>query len=662
MKSLSAATILVALATVIPTAALQEMAISRHKLADLSQLPPVSDVVPSADGRMVLIVVRDGIYAFSRLGGGIVRVAAGEFGNVAWSPKGDRIAFDREDTSGKTHVWTMRLDPSTARPLAQPEQLIAGGSDTPMFSRDGKWLAFARHHSSGQSLAVVAALGGQPRVVARTTGGVSPIGWSVGDRQLYYAAARAGFRQTWPIFRVAAEGGEPEPVIAFNLMSNAQLSFDGRFILYKARTDSFAIAGPDGRRIADVSLDDPNAGEITRGVRWMPASNALVFATRRRLRQIVAMDLDSGGGRPLSDSSARSIFPVVSPDGRWVAALTSTGGPLELTIRAVSGGSERTIRTPNPPYSTEVQWSPDGRYIAVPTGSIENPAHPNATGMTIVDVSRGVAVGVPTAPVVRHFTWTGDSRFVRYFQGGGVRQTGIGASDSLVRQLPAIGGEIGAAIFSDHDHVYVRGRGALIDLRTGGVRFLIDSADVRRITPPAWSGMPVFSPDGQWIAMAASSRGNGRHDRIIVISVATRERRVIEIPFTASVTRAGPVWHPRSTGIFAAGTARDGSLHVYSVDFRSGQTRPVADLDGAALMIGLAFSVTPDARTLVVSRQSAQEVSTLFDLDLESALPSRSGALRRDSEIGLGSTTTTPPLASVATSRTSGGRTSTERR
>jgi Tol biopolymer transport system component len=115
----------------------------------------------SADGRKLAIVARGEIFAAATADGGvavrITRTPAREFQPV-WSPDSRKLA----SVSSRNRTWAIYLYDFTT----QTEQLVTEGS-RPLFSPDGKQLAFIRTHEDRTDLHVVDLATGQPRRLAK---------------------------------------------------------------------------------------------------------------------------------------------------------------------------------------------------------------------------------------------------------------------------------------------------------------------------------------------------------------------------------------------------------------------------------------------------------------------------------------------------------------
>ncbi len=196
-------------------------------------------------------------------------------------------------------------------------------------SPDGKTIVLSHHRGQGSEMFVMAAGGGEPRLVSPT----SPSwwhGWSPDGKRLAYVAARGGSRVI-DVYTIGVEGGE-----------------ESRLTFGEGHCDGPDYS-PDGGRIYYNCDRDGHA-------------------------QIWVMAADGSGQRKLFADEYVNWFPHPSPDGRNVIYLAyppgTLGHPKDLDVAICvmdpEGGNRRrlTQMTGGQGTMNVPNWAPDGSAFA----------------------------------------------------------------------------------------------------------------------------------------------------------------------------------------------------------------------------------------------------------------------------------------------------------
>src|SRR5262245_8154462 len=101
-------------------------------------------------------------------------------------------------------IWTVETIGGVARPVTMHE----AHDINPVFSPDGKWLAFSSNRYGGYDVFVVPAVGGKPKRLTYDSAPDMVTGWTPDGKSVAFASARStAFPPTIECFTVPIEGG-----------------------------------------------------------------------------------------------------------------------------------------------------------------------------------------------------------------------------------------------------------------------------------------------------------------------------------------------------------------------------------------------------------------------------------------------------------------------
>ena len=127
--------------------------------------------------------------------------------------------------------------------------------------------------------------------------------------------------------------------------------------------------GADRSRHQHAGLGEPAvllAGREKDGVR-------LGRRERGELRILYVQSLDDGSVRRFTTDPADDLSPVWSPDGTRIAWLRTGRGATAVFVANVAGGTHAKIADVYPirleAVGRQLDWSPDGEYLAAPDKS-----------------------------------------------------------------------------------------------------------------------------------------------------------------------------------------------------------------------------------------------------------------------------------------------------
>lgn len=296
---------------------------------------------------------------------GIGSVVGGE--GPFWTADGSRILY-----AGGGGVW------SVARAGGPPIRLA--GDIAPQLLRPsprGDLLAYLSDQSGNPEIWLADASRVESRRLTNLGARINAMSWSPDGSAIAFSALRYGQFDIWAV--TVATG------------QVTRLTSDPRYETYPAWT-------PDGRTILYVRSDD----------RWAD-------------HDVMAMAADGGGSRVVvSDhdlfdygtlgTRARFGYPLVSPDGRWVAFRSHRSGWLNYWVVGTAGGPARPV-APEEADQSDARWSPDGREIAFVstrngTSDLRTVSATGGAPRVVVPVSLGVAGSPEWSPDGRDLAFT----------------------------------------------------------------------------------------------------------------------------------------------------------------------------------------------------------------------------------------------------------------
>jgi tricorn protease len=498
------------------------------------------------------------------------------FAEPSISPDRAEIAF----VSGGD-IWTVAITGGEARLLVAH----AANESRPIYSPDGKKLAFISNRTGGGDIYILTLSSGDLKRLTFDDANDQLDGWSRDGRWIYFTSSSKDISGMNDIFRVSSEGGTP-----------MQVSSD------RYTSEFFSAPSPDGKTLAFAA----------RGIssnQWWRKGHSHIDESELWLLS------ESGKYEPLTEGGAKQQWPMWSADGRTIFFVSDRSGTQNVWSKATAVNSAAKQLTKF--TSGRVLWptiSYDGKTVVFERNF----------GIWKLDTASGQAAevqitrrGSPTGYTVEHLTLANgfrdlelspDGKKFAFVARGEIFAASAKDGGEAVRVTRTIAAENDVVWSSDSKKiVYVSERDAtphlfLYDFTTNAETQLTNGAGV--------DAVPRFSPDGKLISFVR----NGNELRVYDTE-SKQERKLTDAkmdrpPFISNSSFA---WSPDSKWLAFEANSKKSFSNVYIVAASGGEARQVSSL---ASNSGSSISWSPDGTYLLFQSVMRTESGQIARVDL----------------------------------------------
>jgi tricorn protease len=416
----------------------------------------------------------------------------------------------------------------------------------PVFSPDGKLLAFAGEYEGNLDVYVVPASGGVPRRLTHHPDPDVPVGWTPDGKAILFRSPRASYARFLRLFSVPVDGGQPTE-LPLPMAEEGSLSADGKRIAYVPYSNKPQF---------------PGASRPIRNYRGGTASPVWIA--------------------DLADSSITKVPRTDSNDfnpmwvGDRVYFLSDRDGPTTLFVYDPAAKQVRQVLTP------------EGTDIKSASACADAIVFDRAGTLHLLDLSSGKTGPIPVRvaadlPGVRPRV----EKVAKHIQKAGLSPTGVRAvfeARGEILTLPAEKGDVRnltntpgvaerdpawsadgkwLAYFSDESGEYelhVRSQ----DGRGGVRKFALGDA-------PSFYYNPVWSPDGKRIAY------QDKRLNVWILDLDTRKSTKVDTAPYDDDPPQPAVWSPDGKWLAYARSLKSYLFAVFLYSLETGKTVQVTD-------------------------------------------------------------------------------------
>src|SRR6266702_5517578 len=240
-------------------------------------------------------------------------------GSVELSPDGRRIAYTvtMRDRPGRPYGQLWIMDVATQKSVRVGGEKDSGSG--PLWSPDGKWLAFEGHQGEKDGLFVARPDGSDVTFLAPLNGTNSPLPGTGNDVTWSPDAKQLAFISATPGAEAAEASGDPMVITRY---------------LYKPDAGEGMTRFNDNQRlhIFVVDVATKQVRQLTQGdfdehsVDWSPDGKKILFGSNREPNQdefftydLFTLNVADGSIQRLTATEYNEYDPIWSPDGKWIA-------------------------------------------------------------------------------------------------------------------------------------------------------------------------------------------------------------------------------------------------------------------------------------------------------------------------------------------------------
>jgi tricorn protease len=428
-------------------------------------------------------------------------------------------------------IWIANRDGSSARRLTVNPSV----ESNPMFSPDGRLIAFSGNYDGNTDVYTIPIAGGQPKRITFHPGDDQVAGWTPDDKRILFSSTRYSTTGRYSrLYSVPVDGGFPEP-LPMPMAERGSYSPDGTHIAYTPIRDAFQTwKRYRGGRVPPVWLFDLKTYDVVEVPHGRASDTCPVWlgdevyflSDRNHTMNLFAYDTRT---KEVTQVTRHRDFDVKSASAGGGVIIYEQGGRLHVLNPETGQSTALKIRVaPDLPY-TRPHYEKAAAYV--------RNADISPAGVRAVFEVRGDIFTVPAKKGdVRNLTqtpgvmerdpaWSPDGRWIAYFSDAGGEYKLMLHEQTGFAEPKAI--SLGKPTFYYSPKWSPDGRKIIyIDKRLNLFYFDMKTSKPVHVDTDTYDHIqpsfdPVWSPDSQWIAYA--KRLDNQLRAIYLYEVATKK-------------------------------------------------------------------------------------------------------------------------------------------
>ena len=289
---------------------------------------------------------------------------------LAWSPDGRSLAFIDSDSAGEPHsIFLLSVETGRRQRLTNPPLGMFGDLFC-AFSPDGHSLAFTRWPTLyAGDVWIMPAAGGEPRRVTQDALANEGLDWTPDGKSVVFSSRRGGLLGLW---KVPVEGKGIEPPTRVPGTSGAKFPSFSRRSSGRSAALAYEYAARDVNiwRFTAVGNGKGTVDQVVAST-WYddhpaisPDGGRLAFASNRTgFNELWTANGDGADPVRLTfRNGGRVLAPRWSPDGKSIAYTAQVGDNRDIYVIGADGAGSRRL-TSEPSDEGNPSFSRDGRFI-----------------------------------------------------------------------------------------------------------------------------------------------------------------------------------------------------------------------------------------------------------------------------------------------------------